>query len=283
MISIILSGGAAKGGIEVGMLKAILEKYRYDQIEIITGTSVGSLNGALVAQQEFEKLIEIWRSIKSWKDIYRNWFLGYLQGFFMGGMVSFSPMEKIIEKNITEKIFDSPIDYYACDVNLYNHEITYTGNKEKKDISLLRKHILASASMVPNFRPIKIGEGLFTDGGAKEQIPVKQAVEKATDTDTFFILLTKKSKLTYSSSPIKNNLFNVIERPVDCLSDEIWESDIVVGKEKYWSDPNKFLVIEPTKNHVNNFKDAINPENIQKDIQHGYEVARKAMIEKGLW
>ncbi len=283
-ISIVLSGGAAKGGLEVGMLKAILEKYRYDQIEVITGTSVGALNGALVAQQDFDKLIEIWRSIKSWKDIYKNWFFGYVEGFFRGGFVSFSPMKKVIDKYINESIFKSNISYFACDIDLYNRKKNYCGNKNSiEDLDILKQHILASASMVPQFAPINIENRLYSDGGAKEQIPVRKAVEEAKETDIFFILLTKKEIITRNDSNIKSNLYQVLERTIGCLSDEVWNDDITVGKEKYWNDPNKFVIIEPEKSNVTDFKDSINQINIQKDIEQGYYIAKKIMKERNLW
>jgi NTE family protein len=46
--ALVLGGGGAKGAYEAGVLKALKKlKYKYD---IVTGTSVGSINGAAAAQ-----------------------------------------------------------------------------------------------------------------------------------------------------------------------------------------------------------------------------------------
>jgi NTE family protein len=66
MKALILSGGGARGAYEAGALRALLERERFD---IICGTSVGAINGTLVAQDEVEKLERIWRSIASSKVI----------------------------------------------------------------------------------------------------------------------------------------------------------------------------------------------------------------------
>ena len=60
MDAIVLSGGAAYGAYEVGVLKALSEKKGFDP-EIVTGTSVGAFNAAIVASESIARLEEIWR------------------------------------------------------------------------------------------------------------------------------------------------------------------------------------------------------------------------------
>lgn len=58
MYGLVLEGGGAKGAYHIGAYKAIME----EGIEIrgIAGTSVGALNGALIAQEDFEKAYNLW-------------------------------------------------------------------------------------------------------------------------------------------------------------------------------------------------------------------------------
>ena len=58
----VLGGGGVLGAVEVGMLRALLER---DVIpDLVLGTSVGALNGALVARQPdlgvVDRLMELW-------------------------------------------------------------------------------------------------------------------------------------------------------------------------------------------------------------------------------
>ena len=55
---LVLSGGGSKGAYESGCMKALQELgYHFD---IVTGTSIGALNGLLVAQEDYQKLYELW-------------------------------------------------------------------------------------------------------------------------------------------------------------------------------------------------------------------------------
>ena len=58
---LVLAGGGAKGSYQVGVWKALQELgWRPD---IITGTSVGSLNGAMFALDLYEVARDMWLSI----------------------------------------------------------------------------------------------------------------------------------------------------------------------------------------------------------------------------
>ena len=58
MKAIVLSGGGAKGSYQIGVWKALRElNIKYD---IITGTSSGALNGALMTQNSYHKARKLW-------------------------------------------------------------------------------------------------------------------------------------------------------------------------------------------------------------------------------
>ena len=59
--AIVLSGGGAKGAYQVGVWRALRKlgiKY-----SIVTGTSVGALNGVLMVQNEYIKARSMWYNI----------------------------------------------------------------------------------------------------------------------------------------------------------------------------------------------------------------------------
>ena len=62
-IGLALAGGGPLGSYQVGVLKYLKEKNWH--FDVITGTSVGAINGALVVTNEVEKLEKLWLEIDS--------------------------------------------------------------------------------------------------------------------------------------------------------------------------------------------------------------------------
>ncbi len=60
--ALVLEGGGTKGAFHIGAARA-LQELGID-IGIVTGTSIGALNGAMVAQNKIEDAYEIWQEIK---------------------------------------------------------------------------------------------------------------------------------------------------------------------------------------------------------------------------
>ncbi len=61
--ALVLAGGGARGSYQVGVWRALMELDWHPQI--ITGTSVGSLNGAMFALDLYETARDMWTSIRS--------------------------------------------------------------------------------------------------------------------------------------------------------------------------------------------------------------------------
>ena len=61
MIGLVLEGGGARGSYHIGAYKAILEEGIH--IDGITGTSIGSLNGAMIVQGDFDICSDLWENV----------------------------------------------------------------------------------------------------------------------------------------------------------------------------------------------------------------------------
>ena len=59
--ALVLGGGGARGAYEIGVWQALREIGW--QFDIVTGTSVGSINGAIFATGDFETAEEVWNSL----------------------------------------------------------------------------------------------------------------------------------------------------------------------------------------------------------------------------
>ena len=59
--AVVFSGGGAKGGYQIGAWKALRE-IGFEP-DLVTGTSVGALNGALMALGKYEDARSIWENM----------------------------------------------------------------------------------------------------------------------------------------------------------------------------------------------------------------------------
>lgn len=65
--SLVLEGGGAKGAYQIGVVKALMEAgYEFD---VITGTSIGAINAAYLAQGKFKEVYKLWKTL-SFSDLF---------------------------------------------------------------------------------------------------------------------------------------------------------------------------------------------------------------------
>lgn len=63
---LVLAGGGGKGAYQIGALRA-LRRFGISRFDPIAGTSVGALNGVLVAQNDLPAAARIWRQLRVWE------------------------------------------------------------------------------------------------------------------------------------------------------------------------------------------------------------------------
>lgn len=223
MKALVLSGGGSKGSYQIGAWKALRKlNIKYD---IITGTSVGALNGALMVQNEYRKATNIWKRInlkvlfgediiksKSNLELYKM----YSKNFIKNGGMDISELEKIIKKAISiEKFYSSKINYGLITYNLSNKEAE---KLQKKDIEKehLADYLMASATCFPAFKKKDIKGEKYIDGGYHDNLPINLAIDMGADeiiaidlnAPGFKKTPKKKVKITYIKP--KNKLTNFL-------------------------------------------------------------------------
>ena len=181
--AVVLSGGGSKGSYEIGVWKALRRLHiKYD---IVTGTSIGALNGALMTQKTYLKALYIWHKLSleylfeqqpksdTKKDILRL----YGDNFFKNGGMDIKKIESIIRKAINMKRFyKSDIDYGLI---TYNFSTKKPLVISKKDISKdkLVDYLMASATCYPAFQMKDIDGDKYIDGGFYDNLPINLAIE----------------------------------------------------------------------------------------------------------
>ena len=184
-IGLVLSGGGAKGAYEAGVFKAIWDLDLFDNIRVISGTSIGSVNALLFAMKDKEVITNSWNSIS------------------YSRFMSIEPREgnrinKIIETvkniNIQERLLDRfrkmdkglfsqigvrdfleeyvdinyinqrDVDIYSCAYNIDKSEPEYfkLNDYEEEDIINI---VLASCAIPFVFKPVYINGMRYADGG----------------------------------------------------------------------------------------------------------------------
>ena len=188
MKAIVLSGGGSKGSYQIGVWRALRKLHiKYD---IVTGTSVGALNGALMVQNKFHKAIKLWSKINMQllfgdeatnstkiKDVLNM----YRINFFKNGGMDVKILEDVIDKYIDKDTFyNSKIDFGLVAVNLSGKKAV---QMKKKDIpkDKLTDYLMASASCYPAFQKKDIDGNKFIDGGIFDNMPINLAIDLGAD------------------------------------------------------------------------------------------------------
>ncbi|MDD3452896.1 MAG: patatin-like phospholipase family protein [Bacilli bacterium] len=185
--AIVLSGGGSKGAYQIGVWKALKKlKIHYD---IVTGTSVGALNAAIMTQNTFHKGLKLWYNLNSnmifdeeIKEDYNTQegkkiiIFSYFKNIIKGGM-NVNNLEKTIINNVDlKKIYASKIDMGIVTFNVKTLKpLILTKNKIPRE--KLHAYLLASSSCFPAFKMKKIDEQKYIDGGIYDNLPINLAIK----------------------------------------------------------------------------------------------------------
>lgn len=186
-LGLVLSGGGAKGAYEIGVYLAL--KKLHKKIDIVTGTSIGAINGMFVTQKDLRGALKLWKNI-SFKTIYdeeefptkedeklSKIYMQYAKGFINEGGLDIYKMKDIFDKFFKpHKFFSSNIDYGLVTYNFSKNKPVL---KTKKDLTKdnIKDYILASASCYPAFKPYLIDNEMFIDGGYYDNLPINLAID----------------------------------------------------------------------------------------------------------
>lgn len=262
MRAIVLSGGGLRGSFQAGALK------RLEEANIIAdriyGVSTGAINAFGYAFGNSLRLVDIWKSIRRKKDIMKaEWW----KLFWAKGLYNLNPLKEKMYDYVTGKP-----RCYACVsyVELNDYELCYVDTSESLDIFI--NAVLASSAQPPVIIPIND----CTDGGVREQTPLKRAIDDGAD--EIIVILTQPIRETIALSSWTWKIpyiFSYIVRVTDILAHEVFLEDIKVAL-LYNSLPEKRKVkIDMIMPDREIFSHSFDLENwkILEAINHGYQKA----------
>ncbi len=241
--AIALCGGGTKGAYELGVWQA-LNELQIDY-QIVTGTSIGSINGALMACKDYENAKKLWGTIEmqnvmedginltsTIEGMYnqKEQIRPFLKKYVKNKGADVSPFESFIETLIDEEaVRKSGIKYGLVTVQVSPvkpQELTL------KDIpqGMLKEYIMCSSAIFPLFPMHKIDDKTYIDGCYYDNLPIDFALRMGATEVIAVDLHTNPSHPEYLNKP-----FVTYIRPSRSLGTmmnferEILDSNILLG------------------------------------------------------
>ena len=173
-VGYVLGGGGSWGAVQIGMLRALGE--RDIAPDIVTGTSVGSLNGVVIAQDPggaVDRLGDIWARMTR-------------ERVFPGGLLA---QARTLQHTRTH-LFPSTglaaviADFIGAEIAFADLSLPFAA--VATDIATARPHVLSDGPLLPAllasaaipgiFPPVELGPLRLYDGGLVANVPMGQAL-----------------------------------------------------------------------------------------------------------
>lgn len=212
--AIALCGGGTKGAYELGVWKALKELDI--EYHIVTGTSIGAINGALMASKDYDLAWELWNTIRM-EDVMaeglnltttiegmynqRDAIRPFLKKYVKNKGADISPFIEFIDRMVDEdRVRASDIDYGLVTVQVSSMKALEL-TKEEIPQGKLKDFIMASASIFPIFPMHKIDGETYLDGCYYDNLPIDLALKMGADEVIAVDLHTSPSHPNYINKP----------------------------------------------------------------------------------
>ncbi|WP_400998455.1 patatin-like phospholipase family protein [Agromyces sp. GXQ0307] len=195
-VAFVLGGGGVLGAVQVGMLRAVLE--RGIRPDVVVGTSIGAINGAIIAaavDRSLERLEEAWTS-RDARTLTTG--MGLRPG--RAHVMSTEPLRRMLGHGLAgaTRFEDLEVEFRCCAASVER------AAEHWFDTGPLVPAVLASAALPGLFPAVRIGDEHFVDGGIVNSIPVGQAADAgATD-----IYVMQVGRIEHALTPPRNQFEN---------------------------------------------------------------------------
>lgn len=185
-IGLVLAGGGAKGAYEAGVFKTLWELNLVDNIKVISGTSIGSVNALLFAMNDLKVVRNSWSNLSYSRFLLNEEKIrkeyvpllikrarhGYEENPIVNdldtrdiGLISQKGVKDFLKEYVDVKIIKkSKKDFYACAYNIDEGRPEYFLLNELEEEELIDV-VLASCAIPYLFPPRNIRGCRYADGG----------------------------------------------------------------------------------------------------------------------
>ena len=283
--ALILQGGGALGAYQYGVIKGFYDKDINFSPSIITGVSIGAINGAVMLGGKLgpvKSLEKLWETIKTpsfsfipqeWKSklskfgnpnmYYINPMLMY-SPFTANSIYDISPFRKLLSELIDfDKLNSHPSTLVVETVNVESGQLERFTNKSDEGLSI--EKIIASMSIPPNFPAVEIDNNHYWDGGLYANMPLSPAInyleslesengEPVTEREVIVVSLFRKN------AEVPTNISEVMER----IKEIIFSGKLNLDKKLF--------------DQMNGYVDLI--QEIDKDLDENSKVRQNEVYQK---
>ena len=176
----VLGGGGVLGAAEVGMLRALFEVGV--KPDLVVGTSIGALNGALVAAHPepdvVDRLMKLWESAAAGREVYGDRAVRQVSRAVRTGthLYSSAPLRRRLAEELGDLTFEQlPVPFQCCAASIERAAEHWFTSGRVVDA------VMASAAVPGLLEPAEIDGEHYLDGGIVNSIPVGRAVAEGAD------------------------------------------------------------------------------------------------------
>ncbi len=176
--ALVLSGGGSRGAYQMGVWRALTELgWIFD---MVVGVSVGSLNGAMVVQDEQLLAENLWRDLETDHifDVSSGAQTGdFAMEFLKQGGAGSKGLKSFVDAYVDEeRVRNSEIDFGIVTVEFPSMKPHYLWKKEIPK-GKIGDFVMASSSAYPAVQPYEIDGVKYIDGGYEDVLPIHMAVK----------------------------------------------------------------------------------------------------------
>jgi NTE family protein len=192
--ALVLSGGGAKGAYEAGVAAVFVE--RGLPIRLVSGSSAGALNAAMIADGRMDRLEALWRGL-SRDRIYslraRVLFAGLLPGWLTllaldgaGSLFDPQPLRELIDASLDlDRVRVSPVRLLVVTSDLARREPRRFDNR-----TVTREALMAAAAVPGAFPAVEVDGALLVDGGLTGRAPVLEALASGSGVERVVVVMS---------------------------------------------------------------------------------------------
>lgn len=185
----VLSGGGARGALQVGMLRALFE--HGERPDVIVGTSIGAWNGAWLAKNptldQVVGLESIWRGLTTGKVLLGREPYGAPSPRAVSGVLMLTAARRVAQGlpslysdagglNLSAQLYgDTTFEQLAIPLRVIAANLSH-GGRAVFARGPVAPPVLASSAIPGIFPPVRVGESVYVDGGALENVSLDVAV-----------------------------------------------------------------------------------------------------------
>jgi predicted acylesterase/phospholipase RssA len=185
----VLSGGGARGALQVGALRALLEAG--ERPDVVVGTSIGAWNGALLALDPTLRGVDAIEA--AWSDAHPTRVLLGIEPPANAPAQAHATLRMLtaarrvaagrpslygdagVREFVQRLVSDRTFEQLAVPLRIVATDITH-GTRAIFDSGPLAPAVLASSAIPGIFPPVRIGDTVYVDGGALDNASVETAL-----------------------------------------------------------------------------------------------------------